>query len=251
MSPQGHAEAHGPLAGIVVVAVEQAVAAPFATRQLADLGAEVIKVERTGDGDFARGYDATVRGQSSHFVWLNRGKQLDHPRRQVRRGTPHAGRARRARRRRRPEPGARRGPASRDRRAHPRRRAPPAGRVRCLRLRRRRPVLRPQGLRPAHPVRRRARLDHRDPGRTGEGRHLHRRHRGRDVRLHRHPHRPLRPRADRPRTGARGVDARGARRVDGLPGALRRATAARPPAGPAPRTRPSRPTAPSPRRRGT
>ena len=75
MSPQGHTEAHGPLAGIVVVAVEQAVAAPFATRQLADLGADVIKVERTGDGDFARGYDATVRGQSSHFVWLNRGKR--------------------------------------------------------------------------------------------------------------------------------------------------------------------------------
>ncbi len=75
MSPLGHTEAHGPLAGIVVVAVEQAVAAPFATRQLADLGADVIKVERTGDGDFARGYDATVRGQSSHFIWLNRGKR--------------------------------------------------------------------------------------------------------------------------------------------------------------------------------
>ena len=75
MSPPGHTEAQGPLAGIVVVAVEQAVAAPFATRQLADLGADVIKVERTGDGDFARGYDATVRGQSSHFVWLNRGKR--------------------------------------------------------------------------------------------------------------------------------------------------------------------------------
>ena len=75
MSPQGHTEAQGPLAGIVVVAVEQAVAAPFATRQLADLGADVIKVERAGDGDFARGYDATVRGQSSHFVWLNRGKR--------------------------------------------------------------------------------------------------------------------------------------------------------------------------------
>ena len=64
-----------PLEGIVVVAVEQAVAAPFATRQLADLGARVIKVERPGEGDFARGYDRTVHGQSSHFVWLNAGKE--------------------------------------------------------------------------------------------------------------------------------------------------------------------------------
>jgi itaconate CoA-transferase len=64
-----------PLAGITVVSLEQAVAAPFATRQLADLGARVIKVERPGDGDFARGYDATVRGISSHFVWLNRSKE--------------------------------------------------------------------------------------------------------------------------------------------------------------------------------
>lgn len=64
-----------PLAGVTVVACEQAVAAPFATRQLADLGARVIKVERPGGGDFARGYDATVRGQSSHFVWLNRSKE--------------------------------------------------------------------------------------------------------------------------------------------------------------------------------
>ena len=64
-----------PLDGIQVVALEQAVAAPFATRQLADLGARVIKVERPGAGDFARGYDRTTRGQSSYFVWLNRGKE--------------------------------------------------------------------------------------------------------------------------------------------------------------------------------
>ena len=64
-----------PLAGITVVALEQAVAAPFATRQLADLGARVIKVERPGAGDFARDYDRTVLGQASHFVWLNRGKE--------------------------------------------------------------------------------------------------------------------------------------------------------------------------------
>jgi itaconate CoA-transferase len=64
-----------PLDGLLVVALEQAVAAPFATRQLADLGARVIKIERPGGGDFARGYDRTVLGQSSHFVWLNRGKE--------------------------------------------------------------------------------------------------------------------------------------------------------------------------------
>jgi itaconate CoA-transferase len=63
-----------PLSGVTVVSVEQAVAAPFATRQLADLGARVIKVERPG-GDFARRYDTTVHGQSSYFVWLNRGKE--------------------------------------------------------------------------------------------------------------------------------------------------------------------------------
>ena len=64
-----------PLRGLLVVALEQAVAAPFATRQLADLGARVIKVERRGAGDFARGYDRSVHGQSSYFVWLNRGKE--------------------------------------------------------------------------------------------------------------------------------------------------------------------------------
>jgi len=64
-----------PLSGITVVSLEHAVAAPFCTRQLADYGARVIKVERPGSGDFARGYDETVHGLSSHFVWLNRGKQ--------------------------------------------------------------------------------------------------------------------------------------------------------------------------------
>ena len=64
-----------PLEGITVVSLEQAVAAPFATRQLADLGARVIKVERPGVGDFARGYDETVMGMSSRFVWLNRSKE--------------------------------------------------------------------------------------------------------------------------------------------------------------------------------
>ncbi len=64
-----------PLDGLLVVALEQAVAAPFATRQLADLGARVIKIERAGAGDFARGYDRSVLGQASYFVWLNRGKE--------------------------------------------------------------------------------------------------------------------------------------------------------------------------------
>jgi itaconate CoA-transferase len=64
-----------PLEGITVVSLEQAVAAPFATRQLADLGARVIKVERPEVGDFARGYDRTVKGLASHFVWLNRSKE--------------------------------------------------------------------------------------------------------------------------------------------------------------------------------
>lgn len=64
-----------PLAGITVVALEQAVAAPLATRHLADLGARVIKIERVGEGDFARNYDHAVRGIASHFVWLNRGKE--------------------------------------------------------------------------------------------------------------------------------------------------------------------------------
>ncbi|WP_336321722.1 CaiB/BaiF CoA-transferase family protein [Streptomyces lavendofoliae] len=64
-----------PLEGITVVAVEQAVSAPFATRQLADLGARVIKVERPDGGDFARGYDTAAGGLASHFVWCNRGKE--------------------------------------------------------------------------------------------------------------------------------------------------------------------------------
>lgn len=64
-----------PLEGITVVTLEHAIAGPFATRQLADLGARVIKVERPGVGDFARGYDERVRGLASHFVWTNRSKE--------------------------------------------------------------------------------------------------------------------------------------------------------------------------------
>jgi itaconate CoA-transferase len=64
-----------PLQGITVVTLEHAIAAPFATRQLADMGARVIKIERPGVGDFARGYDERVRGLASHFVWTNRSKE--------------------------------------------------------------------------------------------------------------------------------------------------------------------------------
>lgn len=73
-----------PLDGITVISLEHAIAAPFCTRQLADMGARVIKVERPGVGDFARGYDERVHGLSSHFVWTNRSKEsltldLKHP----------------------------------------------------------------------------------------------------------------------------------------------------------------------------
>ena len=64
-----------PLEGLTVVTLEHAIAAPFATRQLADLGARVIKIERPGSGDFARGYDERVHGLASHFVWTNRSKE--------------------------------------------------------------------------------------------------------------------------------------------------------------------------------
>src|SRR5690349_8496144 len=73
-----------PLDGITVLTLEHAVAAPFATRQLADLGARVIKIERPGVGDFARAYDSRVDGMASYFVWINRSKEsisldLKHP----------------------------------------------------------------------------------------------------------------------------------------------------------------------------
>ena len=70
MAPQ-----QGPLAGIKVLELGTLIAGPFCTRQLADLGARVIKIERPGSGDFARAYDTRVRGQSSHFIWTNRSKE--------------------------------------------------------------------------------------------------------------------------------------------------------------------------------
>ena len=70
-----HNKPSQPLDHVTVVSLEHAIAAPFCTRQLADLGARVIKVERPGEGDFARGYDKRARGASSHFVWVNRSKE--------------------------------------------------------------------------------------------------------------------------------------------------------------------------------
>lgn len=74
-SSQASKGPHLPLKGITVVSLEQAIAAPFCTRQLADLGARIIKIERPGVGDFARAYDTRVRGQASHFIWTNRSKE--------------------------------------------------------------------------------------------------------------------------------------------------------------------------------
>ena len=85
-----------PLDGITIVTLEHAIAAPFCTRQLADLGARVIKVERPRVGDFARAYDERVRGLASHFVWSNRSKESLTPRRQASRGRSRSGEAARA-----------------------------------------------------------------------------------------------------------------------------------------------------------
>ncbi|WP_248795679.1 CaiB/BaiF CoA transferase family protein [Pseudomonas sp. MWU13-2105] len=75
MTTAANTAAPRPLDGITVISLEHAIAAPFCTRQLADLGARVVKIERPGSGDFARGYDERVRGLASHFVWTNRSKE--------------------------------------------------------------------------------------------------------------------------------------------------------------------------------
>src|SRR5690348_12935982 len=76
MEPEGRADVTAaPLAGLVVVGLEQAVSAPFCTRSFADLGARVIKIENPDGGDFARAYDTAVHGLGAHFVWANRGKE--------------------------------------------------------------------------------------------------------------------------------------------------------------------------------
>ncbi|NKY25256.1 CaiB/BaiF CoA transferase family protein [Nocardia gamkensis] len=75
LAPDGGSSGPGPLAGVTVIALEQAVSAPMCTRSLADFGARVIKVEHPDGGDFARYYDDVVLGQAAHFVWVNRGKE--------------------------------------------------------------------------------------------------------------------------------------------------------------------------------
>ena len=135
-----------PLEGIVVVALEQAVAVPFATRQLADLGARVIKIERPGTGDFARDYDRSVLGQASYFVWLNRGKEsveLD-----VKSADGRAALAAllEAGRRLRAEPRARCGRTAGVRRGRPAGPPPAADLLLGLRLRAGRPLRRQEGL---------------------------------------------------------------------------------------------------------
>ena len=234
-----------PLRDILVVALEQAVAAPFATRQLADLGARVIKVERRGAGDFARSYDRSVRGQSSYFVWLNRGKEsieLD-----VKDGGDRAVLTALLSRAdvfvQNLAPGAADrlgldGDALRD--------TTRADHLLGIRVRHRRPLPAQEGLRPAGAVRDRPAVGHRQPRRARQGRHLGGRHRGRHVRLQRHPDRPLRTGTHRPRQQRRRVAAGGARRVDD-PAGYSPATASTPRGAPAPGIRPSPRTARTPR----
>ena len=211
-----------PLEGMLVVAVEQAVAAPFASRQLADLGARVIKIERPGSGDFARGYDRTVKGLASHFVWINRTKEsltLDLKR-------PEAADVLRRLLSRAdvllhnlaPGAMARLGFASSAlHEQHPRL-----------------VVCEISGYGTDGPYRDKKaydllvqseaglRVDHRHAGRALEGRRLDRRHRRRDVCLLGGPGRAAAPRAHRHGRGARHLDVRRAGRVDGISGVLHR-----------------------------
>ena len=165
LTPRGELSMRHPLDGITVVALEQAVAAPFATRQLADLGARVIKIERPGVGDFARGYDRTVHGQSSLLRLAEPGQGVRRPRRQ---GPGRPGAARR---------GSSTRPTSSCRTSSPARpsgsastptalrgSAAGAGPLLDLRLRRGRAVRAEEGVRPADPVRDRAGHVHRHPG---------------------------------------------------------------------------------------
>ena len=209
-----------PLRGLTVVSLEQAIAAPYATRQLADLGARVIKVERPGAGDFARGYDHRVNGLSSHFVWVNRNKEsltldVKDPRgREVLRrllATADVFVQNLA-----PGAAARMGLGADELQA----REPRPDRLRHLRLRPGRPVRVDEGLRPDGAERGGAGVDHRHADGDGQGRHLGLRHRRRHVRLQRGARGAARAGPDRPRLGRRRVHAGVHRGVDGLPAVL-------------------------------
>ena len=167
-----------PLEGLIVVSVEQAVAAPFCSSRLADAGAHVVKVERP-EGDFARGYDAAAKGQSSYFVWLNRGKNsvvIDLATKEGRAALEELIASADVLLQNL-KPGSmdklgfslerlRKGLSGADLLHH-------------LRLWRRRPLCRPQGLRSPDPGRERPCLDHRRPRRPVARRHLRRRYRHR------------------------------------------------------------------------
>ena len=211
-----------PLKGLTVVTLEHAIAAPFATRQLADLGARVIKIERPGVGDFARSYDSRVRGLASHFVWTNRSKEsltldVKHPeaakvleRLVLEKADVVVQNL---------APGA----AARLGLGYERLAADEAfdHRLRHLGLRRRRSLPRQEGLRPADPERGRLRLGDRHGRRTVQGGPFDRRHRGRHVRLHQHPGRLDAAGADRQGPAHRHLDAGVAGRMDQLPAVLR------------------------------
>ena len=177
-----------PLKGLTVVTLEHAIAAPFATRQLADLGARVIKIERPGVGDFARGYDSRVRGLASHFVWTNRSKEsltldVKHPAAAEVLERLVLEKADVVVQNLAPGAAARLGLGYEVLAA----KKPAHHRLRHLGLRRRRPLSRQEGVRPADPERGGLRVGHRHARRAVQGRPVDRRHRRRHVRVHQHP----------------------------------------------------------------
>ena len=187
-----------PLDGLLVVALEQAVAAPYASERLAEAGARVIKLERA-EGDFARKYDRFAEGSSSYFVWLNGGKEscvvdlraeddLAMVREMLKGADIFIQNL-----------GARRGhsPGSWSRGASRSQSAP--HHLRDIGLWRVRTHGRAQGLRPSRPGRKRAFLDHRNGARAGPGRRLGLRHRHRDACLRGDPRGADRARAGRAR----------------------------------------------------
>ena len=167
----------GALEGLLVISVEQAVAAPYCAARLADAGARVIKIERWPEGDFARAYDAYVHGQSSYFVWLNRGKQSVHARLQGQGRSRAAASHDRQGRRADPEPGTGR------RRTRGLRLGCDAGEEqatdhrRHLGLWRSRSLQEPPRLRPVSAGRERIGVDHRNRRGAGPCRCLGHRHR--------------------------------------------------------------------------